>query len=454
MADVAIYVQRKYAKQTYAQESYNVRAWPGIEMVRDELTRSGIPVDYCAAGNVRDYKLILHSITSACDWWSFIAERKRWPKGDYKVMIGGAGVLNVRPFLSYADWFFLGRADGIIVQIVSSILTGETPDVDYLIDSHQFSIDARYDIRQAEKCYPHETHLANGKIFRESAIGCQRRCLFCNYTFTRKHIGGLQGESGALAADREKTLFELNLDAPETWFSTGLAIVGLDGLSERIRRMVNKPISDQMLRKFFSGLGQISAKSLKMYTIVGLPTENNEEWDEFVAALADSDNTSRAPKTGIKLNCSHFRAMPATPSAPWPMSYRNYRGEIARSLRRMGYAKQRNELSVFYDGKGMWAIETMGTDSLVSAILDAMVLRGTEADADIVAKIATTPKFWAGNCAAKIASLEKHIDVSRFFGEYTWETLPTRYLRTYISNDELKKMGNTFRRWPRTLGAL
>jgi len=40
-AEVAVYVQRGYAKPTYARESYNVRGWPGLEMVCDALRRAG-----------------------------------------------------------------------------------------------------------------------------------------------------------------------------------------------------------------------------------------------------------------------------------------------------------------------------------------------------------------------------------------------------------------------------
>ncbi len=105
MGKIAIYVQSGYAKQTYSNENYNVRAFPGIEMIAHVLRKSEYEVEYCSASTVQDYKIILISITSACDWWSFIAERMTWRQGDYTVIIGGAGVLNVRLFLQYADIF-------------------------------------------------------------------------------------------------------------------------------------------------------------------------------------------------------------------------------------------------------------------------------------------------------------------------------------------------------------
>ena len=45
-AEVAVYVQSKYAKPAYTVESYNVRAWPGLEMVCHALRQAGIEVGY------------------------------------------------------------------------------------------------------------------------------------------------------------------------------------------------------------------------------------------------------------------------------------------------------------------------------------------------------------------------------------------------------------------------
>jgi hypothetical protein len=40
--------------------------------------------------------------------------------------------------------------------------------------------------------------------------------------------------------------------------------------------------------------------------------------------------------------------------------------------------------------------------------------------------------------AHKTAILERHVEVARLFAGYTWETLPTRYLASYIPNDKLR----------------
>ncbi|KPK46517.1 MAG: hypothetical protein AMK72_09715 [Planctomycetes bacterium SM23_25] len=114
-AGVAVYVQSKYAKPAYAVESYNVRAWPGLEMVCHALRAAGIEVEYCSAATVGRYKVVLVSITSGCDWYPFIGERLRW-KGHGTVIAGGAGLLNARPFLRWVDVFCFGRAEDYIAN--------------------------------------------------------------------------------------------------------------------------------------------------------------------------------------------------------------------------------------------------------------------------------------------------------------------------------------------------
>ena len=73
----------------------------------------------------------------------------------------------------------------------------------------------------------------------------------------------------------------------------------------------------------------------------------------------------------------------------------------------------------------------MGTESLPTVMLSAIVWRGTEKDTENVRKIACSKKFWSASTAVKQATLEKYFDVGALFGEFTAETLPTRYLRTY-----------------------
>jgi len=450
MPRVAIYIQSKYAKQTYAVESYDVRAWPGMEMVRDALERAGIEVGYCTQDTVDRYDVVLMSITGMCDWWPFVAERLTWPRGRYQVVVGGAAVLNIRPFLEYADYFVLGRGERVAPPLVAALLRGEAFEHPSVVRSRDFSPDKAYLIAQAEACYEHTTTMANGKPFTEEAIGCQQRCLFCGYTWQRAHVGMTQRYAGAGNAlykgSDERTMFELDLDHPETWDvdyegkkSNKLRIIGLDGLSERLRRMVNKPITREMLHKFLAGLHVIPhPHRVKVYNIIGYPTETESDQMEFIDTLIEADATTPSlgdrKQWGIELVSTPFRAMPATPGAYWPMSYVNYRYSLGPRFKSRGYYRPwEGKENVFFQGRSLWSYETFGTEHLATVVFDCLGLRGTEDHAAVARAIVLNRAFWGASGAVRLATLERYLDVEDLFRPYRLHDLPTRYLRTYVT---------------------
>lgn len=123
--------------------------------------------------------------------------------------------------------------------------------------------------------------------------------------------------------------------------------------------------------------------------------------------------------------------MPATPLACAPMSYHNYRGEIGRVL---GKGLKGN---LIYQGRAMWAVESMGTESLPTVSLSAICHRGSADDTENIIRIARSKKFWAASVAVRQATIEKYFDVDRLFGAYTAQDLPSRYLRTYANVEKM-----------------
>jgi hypothetical protein len=214
-----------------------------------------------------------------------------------------------------------------------------------------------------------------------------------------------------------------------------LRTTAIDGLSERLRILVNKKISRDMLREFIERLARCEKPhQVKFYNIVGYPTETKEDWFEFTddIKIVDRQFKKQEKQTSILLHSTPFRAMPATPLACKPMSYKNYRGEIAHTLGQGHYKG-----NIFYQGNAMWAVESMATESLSTVIQSAIVWRGTENDSDNFAKIALSNKFTSASSAVKQATLEKYFDVKTLFGEFTPDTLPTKYIRTYCKVEKM-----------------
>jgi len=433
---ICAYVMSKHAKQNYKNESFNTRLFAGFAVVIDILKRHGYNMEYAGIATVHKYDIVLASITSDCDWWEFIAERVKWKSGDYKVIVGGQGVLNVRPFLQYVDYFVLGRAEGIISALMDSVCNDMAYESKSVIDSKKFDVNGEYYINQVNEIYPHEITLENGQKYHEDIIGCNHRCLFCGYTWHRKNVDSTIFKYSGLwngGEDRERAM--IDIANGETVDMNKLRTTAIDGMSERLRFAVNKKISREMLRDFIERLAKCAKPhQVKFYNIIGYPTETEDDWMEFLEDMAAVDDKmlKTTHQTSILLHSTPFRAMPATPMSCKPMSYKNYRGAVANTL---GCGLKGN---IFYQGNAIWAVESMGTESLSTIIHSAIILRGTETETENIIKLALSNKYWTANMAQRINTLEKYFDVHRLFQEYAYDTLPTKYLKTYCKTNIMK----------------
>ena len=433
---ICAYVQNAYAKANYKNECMDTRQFVGLRVIIDSLNRAGYEVEWAGSATVHEYDVVLVSLTSDCDWWPWIAERLQWRKGDYKIIVGGAGVLHITPFLSFADYFSLGRGEESIVNLIRKLDGKEYVEDDSIVESANFSSDKIYHIRQTDFVYPHKIPLMNrGNGFQEGAIGCNHRCLFCGYTWQRKFVSpnkyyAMSDNLFGNIEDKERAMLDIQKDPASVNFSR-LRTTAIDGMSERLRYMVNKRISRSVMVDFIRRMIDSDAKphQLKFYNIVGYPTETEEDWTEFLDTLkeADSGRKKKEKQWSIVLHSTPFRAMPATPLACAPMSKVNYRGKIGSTL---GKGLKGN---IIYQGTNLWSVESMGTDSLSTVMLSALAHRGGIDDSENIAKLCRTKAFWSANAATKEATLSKYFDMDYLFGEFDAQTLPSRYLRTYCA---------------------
>jgi len=447
MADVAIYVQARYNKKAYKRESYNIRIWCGIEMLHDRLIRDGIDVGYCGRDTVGGHKIILVSITSSIDWYSFIAERLLWAKGNYTVVIGGAGVYNIRPFLDYADVFVFGRTEEIITPLVKSILSKNRYEHSSVCYATEFSMDKEYVINQAERCYQYLYRTARGESWQEQSIGCKRKCLFCQYTWTRRHVTEIERDgvyNTSRANVNEGTIFDFDISRPEDWSkgNKSYIIVGVDGSSERLRFLMNKPISDDLLCEFIVASVRVPRLyRVKMFNIVGLPTETEADWHALVDVFKRADKQIRSTVDDrefyvFEIVNNHFSAQACTPLAISSGEYTDLRWKPADTVR-VTPSEYRHKV---FDGDHIRLLYMYSTETLPVVALCYAVMRGTELDAKPIRQIAMSKKFWGANTATRLATVEKYLDVDRLFRGYTWEELPTRYLGTYVSQHKMERL--------------
>ena len=209
-----------------------------------------------------------------------------------------------------------------------------------------------------------------------------------------------------------------------------LRTTAVDGLSERLRFAVKKRITRDVVRYFLrKNVMTEKPHNVKYYNIIGYPTETEDDWEEFFedVAIVDNEFIKRDKQAGIVLHSTPFRATPQTPLACEPMSYINYRGLLAKTIGKKYYG------NLLYQGNAIWAVESMGTESLPTVIKSAIMIRGDEGDTDNIIKVAITRKFESLNTVQKQATLEKYFNVGKLFGRYKPDELPTKNIKTYAN---------------------
>jgi hypothetical protein len=436
---ICAYVQTAYAKANYKNECMDTRQFIGLRVIIDCLEKEGYNVEYAGEATVHNYDIILVSLTSDCDWWTYIAEAERWKKGNYKVLIGGAGVLHISPFLPWFYAVMFGRGENLITPVVKGIETGNRYEHESVCYSDTFSEKKIYKIAQVNEVYKGEIKLSENRKFVEGAIGCNHKCLFCGYTWQRKFVSPnkyykMEDSLFGNIADKERAMLDLDKDKGCIDFRH-LRTTAIDGFSERLRVGVNKPITREIMLNFLKEMLQSDAKphQLKFYNICGYPTETEEDWMEYVDTLAEAGEkyTNKEKQWSIVLHSTPFRPMPATPMACAKASLKNYRGLIGSTL---GKGLKGN---IIYQGKGLWSVESMGTESLSTVMLSMIAHRGKREDAENIRKLCSTKKFWTASSTVKEATIAKYFDVDYLFGSFTAETLPSRYLRTYAQIEKM-----------------
>lgn len=437
---ICAYVQEAYAKQTYKNECMDTRQFVGLRVVIDALEKCGYTVEYAGIATVHEYDIVLVSITAFCDWWSFLAERIRWKKGRYKVFVGGAGVLHVTPFLPWVDAFMIGRGEDTIGPLVKAAEKGDRFEDDSVVYSDDFSEEKIYHIKQATGSYPNPIQLHKGTPWVEGQIGCNHRCLFCSYTWSRKQnfSGAFKWDGGGTIDMSQKECALLDYKSGEykvNWKM--IRTTAIDGSSQRLRYGVGKKIHDDVIVDFIRDAvaSEASPHIVRLFNIVGYPTETIEDYAALVEVFKRADEACAETRNGKKwvfgLQNNHFIPYPATPMACAPFSCKDYRNSMISGLKST-LPKRR-----LYSGRCVDLVEGQLEEGLSTVLLNVIVARAGREDWESIEKIALSKKFWNSNDAVKCATLEKYFDLNVLCGAYTPDSLPSRYLRTYAKVEKM-----------------
>lgn len=404
----------------------------GAYMLMDVGSRAGLDIRFCSVDSARSFDVVLVSLTSIYDVLSFYKEVRRHPdwqrgKRKFRVLAGGFGMQNPFPILDYCDSFWFGRCEDDFVNWVTiddyehpSLMTPDKPKV--------------CRINQSSRLYPHQFELHTGMrehdCFTERIMGCPNKCMFCHFSFARKHIN--TGEHYNLAeyskASQELDMFNLEDISP----TCGKITIGLDGISERLRYRVNKPISDEKVRDTIVHISNITrikgeALFLKLYNIAGYETENEKDYADF-AGLFDGLAERMKKRVIVILHTTPLHPSPATPLVYSAVNlHTDFENKRGRTL--ADYGEKLLVLHSRYNASNFATLESLVVERFMEkyrALLDMLCFNA---------------KFNALKAAHKVRFIEDKFDVRDLVRAYgTDEQVPSWVCESYVGWDMIKRM--------------
>ena len=303
----------------------------------------------------------------------------------------------------------------------------------------------------------------------EISRGCPRRCRFCAVSYVYPKFRALKPETildvirtknASLARDGKEGLKAVGLvssamcDYPyldelcagleETGLRVGVSSVRVDlvpdsllrlmlktGLrtmtiapeagSERLRKAINKPISSEEILTGARRILEKGIKHLKVYYMVGLPTETDgdiAELIEMTRRLARLQRTLGEPGGRLRLSINPFVPKALTPFQWSPMASPR---EVKRKLNRIKKAL-----------RGTPGVDVKH-ESLKSAYFEAILSRGGRELSGFLMETVRRDGDW------KRAAAETETDISRYLGDMAdARSLPWDFISTEKENHRLR----------------
>lgn len=208
--------------------------------------------------------------------------------------------------------------------------------------------------------------------------------------------------------------------------SSGLKSVTIapDGGSDRLRRVINKNMERADILQAAEDLLGIGIKRLKIYFMIGLPTETDEDLEELVdlalsireKALAIGRRQGFVAELTLSVNC-------IVPK-PWtPFQFYSF-PQVKELQRKREFLRKR------FVGQ---ANIRLNADAPVNAFYQAVLARGDRRLAPVLAAIASSGRNWR-HCM-KAAGLDPELYASRERGRhelFPWEILDHGISREYL----------------------
>jgi len=356
---------REYLHQFLFKEIEYIKlpqAYLGLRSILIELKEYS-PLPIFNLSEIYRYDYILFSITSYRDILWLISNFHRFDKGACKIIVGGAGCINIIPIIYYIDIAVFGRCDNQINDIINEIYEN---NVWVKKLDHNFEDTYVYGIARKKI---NILHGGKNTIFNENSYGCKYKCYFCHYSWANKYVQFENNDKyGSGYNENEDTLKTL------TWsFGKRYLVSAIDGISEKSRMIVNKKITNNDIIKKFIERDKLEnyekSIQLKLYNIVGYPFESMENYYyEFDNLIKGIDKNIKGRIT-VLLNNTHFIPMPLTPMENLAINKNDYKS-----------------INYSFKGKRIKVIKSYMSNGFKSQALQLILLRLKKTDIDLFLK--------------------------------------------------------------------
>jgi len=356
------------------------------------------------------------------------------------VLAGGVGISNPLPLAPFTDLFFLGEAEEQIVGLLKIISGGGSreerlrasariPGV-WVPSRGQYPVEIQRVRELRTEWAPVRQVVPLARISQDRAVvevarGCSRGCRFCSATQLARPVrersasdsleilekavlctgwekAGLltlslsdHSEVSELIAGAESVSRSLKVNVgrpslrPDTFCRltatsiTGRVTIAPEAGSESLRSRINKPLSDEDILNTAEKAFQLGAKGMKLYFIVGLPGETDEDLAAIASLAARiskiARNYGRRSRKDITVALSPFVPKPHTPLQWAPQlpleEIRRRLSLVRKACRRVNVSWNDPRLAV------LEAVLGLGDGVLTADILEKAVLAGARFDA-------------------------------------------------------------------------
>lgn len=401
----------------------------GARVIADTLTRAGLRVGYVTPESASTVPIVLISMTSTHDIYAIlkaVSLRSDWQrdKRTFKVIAGGFGMQNPTGLRKYVDYAAFGRSHEWIERVVRDVLAGREPKHGSLMDVSVYSPATIYQ----GGLYPHEI---DG--YKEEFTGCPQKCKFCHFSHAREYatIDGQKRDiysQGLLTKGASKELMFKSL--MKLTGKVGRVRVAIDGLSQRLRFLYGKAITNQDIIDGINHVGSFgpNASTMLVYNIGNFPTETDADYAEFVGTISQADPKYRVI---FVLHTTPFR-----PSLYTPMQWEGVNIYPDWSKRRA---------SVILDRPNFRAVHSFTLETPWSHLRSLVSERATDADMDALHAITHAPRLNNENhdTALKIFTAN--------FGDKWTQQMdidddpPFPFVESYIATDQLRAKARKLR---------